>query len=153
LEVLAAVGFALLVIIILVEGQKMSSIVPVVGLFAAAEFRLMPSVARKLMAIQSLRYGIPAINNLYTDFQLDVPKPVSIDNNVATKSFPEKDICLSNISYYYPSASTAALVDISITINKGDSIGFIGPSGSGKSTLADLIFGLLAPDINQVIVD
>jgi ABC-type multidrug transport system fused ATPase/permease subunit len=153
LEVLAVVGFALLVVIMLSEGREMSSIVPVVGLFAAAAFRLMPSVARILMAVQSLRYGIPAINNLHADFQLELPETVSSDGDVGARSFPEKDICLSNISYNYSNASAAALVDISITINKGDSIGFIGPSGSGKSTLVDLILGLLSPDKGQVIVD
>ena len=153
LEVLAVVGFALLVVIMLGEGREMSSIVPVVGLFAAAAFRLMPSVARILLAVQSFRYGIPAINNLHTDFQLDLPEPVSSSGDVGARSFPEKDICLSNISYNYPDASAAALVDISITISKGDSVGFIGPSGSGKSTLVDLTLGLLSPDKGQVIVD
>ena len=153
LEVLAVVGFALLTVIMLAEGREMSSIVPVVGLFAAAAFRLMPSVARILMAVQALRYGIPAINNLHTDFQLDLPEPVSSGGNVGARPLPEKDICLSNVSYNYPSASASALVDISITISKGDSVGFIGPSGSGKSTLVDLILGLLSPDKGQVIVD
>jgi ABC-type bacteriocin/lantibiotic exporter with double-glycine peptidase domain len=38
------------------------------------------------------------------------------------------------------------LNDISLSINAGDSIGFIGESGSGKSTLIDLLLGFLEPD-------
>jgi ABC-type multidrug transport system fused ATPase/permease subunit len=155
LEVLAVVGFALLVLIMLAQGREMSRIIPVTGLFAAAAFRLMPSVSRILVAVQGLRYGIPAINNLYTDFQLNTSEPVpsSSDTNVGAQTVPKGKICLSNISYNYPDASAAAVIDISLSINKGDMIGFIGPSGSGKSTLVDLILGLLSPDKGQVLVD
>jgi ABC-type multidrug transport system fused ATPase/permease subunit len=153
LEVLAVVGFVLLVLIMLAQGRQMSSIVPVMGLFAAAAFRLMPSVARILISVQALRYGIPAINNLYADFQLHIPEAVPVSANASSHSIPKEDIRLSNISYNYPDASAAAVVDISLSIIKGNSIGFIGPSGSGKSTLVDLILGLLSPDKGQVIVD
>jgi ABC-type multidrug transport system fused ATPase/permease subunit len=46
-----------------------------------------------------------------------------------------------------------ALDDLSLRIQKGESIGFIGPSGSGKSTLVDVVLGLLTPSPGQVLVD
>jgi ATP-binding cassette subfamily F protein uup len=40
--------------------------------------------------------------------------------------------------------------DLSLTIMRGDRIGFIGPNGAGKSTLLKLILGELAPDSGTV---
>jgi ABC-type multidrug transport system fused ATPase/permease subunit len=60
---------------------------------------------------------------------------------------------IKNISYKYPEVNASALSNVSFTIKKGQSIGFIGPSGSGKSTLVDLILGLLAPENGQILAD
>ena len=38
-----------------------------------------------------------------------------------------------------------ALDQISLRIQEGETVGFIGPSGAGKTTLVDLILGLLKP--------
>lgn len=153
LELLAVVGLALLVLIMLAQGREVSSIVPTMGLFAIAAFRMMPSVNRILKAIQSLRYGLPAINRLHEDFQLSDPKPVSVSKNANTRTELQKEICLTDITYNYPDTENSALVKVTIKIQQGDSIGFIGPSGSGKSTMIDVILGLLAPDVGQVIID
>jgi ABC-type multidrug transport system fused ATPase/permease subunit len=153
LELLGVIGFVLLVLIMLGQGRNMTSIVPTVGLFAAAAFRLIPSVNRILAAVQSLRFGLPAINKLYEDFQLLVPEPTAATRACKDSSILKKEICLAGISYKYPETPNAALVDVSIKIKQGESVGFIGPSGSGKSTLVDLILGLLTPDAGQVLVD
>jgi ABC-type multidrug transport system fused ATPase/permease subunit len=60
---------------------------------------------------------------------------------------------LRNVSYTYPKASIPALSDISLTINKGESIGLVGTSGAGKSTLVDLILGLIKPSSGGIFVD
>lgn len=153
LELLAVTGLVLLVLIMMAQGQKVSSIVPTMGLFAIAAFRMMPSVNRILNAIQSLRYGLPAINHLFEDFQLS---PVRLDNASITDKYPIallKDICLSDITYNYPESDTSALVNVNIKIQQGKSVGLIGQSGSGKSTSIDIIMGLLSPNLGQVLVD
>jgi len=155
LELLAVAGLALLVQTMLTQGREMINIVPTLGLFAAAAFRLMPSVNRILTALQSLRYTHVVINTLYEEFKLEVSEPDAILGKAAEETAPafQKEIRLSAISYSYPSASAEALHDLSIVIRKGESVGFIGPSGSGKSTLVDVILGLLPPDAGNVIVD
>ncbi|MES9857787.1 MAG: ABC transporter ATP-binding protein [Sedimenticola sp.] len=153
LELLAVVGLALLVLAMLTQGREISSIVPTMGLFAVAAFRLMPSVNRILNAIQSLRYGMPAIDKLYEDFQLAVVKPEAFSKVNHNSAELQKEICLSSITYNYPDSPFSALDNVSIKIQQGKSIGLIGPSGSGKSTLVDVILGLLTPDSGLVIVD
>ncbi|MBQ7488633.1 MAG: energy-coupling factor transporter ATPase [Clostridia bacterium] len=48
---------------------------------------------------------------------------------------------------------TAALQDISFTIEDGEFVGLIGHTGSGKSTLVQHLNGLLQPDSGRVFVD
>lgn len=151
LELLAVTGLAILVFTMLAQERAMDSIVPTLGLFAAAAFRLMPSVNRVITALQSMRFSRPAINTLHEEMKLEVYEPEAKNLNSASE-FKEK-LQLNNISYTYPSASAPALKGVSIIIGKRESVGFVGASGAGKSTLVDVILGLLAPDTGQVIVD
>lgn len=50
-------------------------------------------------------------------------------------------VCLKNITYSYARGNSAAIDDISLEINKGETIAIVGVSGSGKSTLIKAILG------------
>lgn len=150
LELLAVVGLAILVISMLQQGRELAIIVPTLGLFTAAAFRLMPSVNRILGSVQSLRYGLPVINTLHEELKLARPEPPS---HLSSKNPLQQSICLKNITYSYPNSSKPALSEASFLIQKGESVGLIGPSGSGKSTLVDITLGLLTPASGTVSVD
>lgn len=151
LELLAVTGLVLLVLSMVSQGLDMASIVPTLALFAAAAFRLMPSVNRVLSAMQALRYGLPVINTLYEELKQEVPDSASQNaNDVPTF---RREIRLTDISYTYHGALTPALNGLSLSIKEGEFVGFIGSSGSGKSTLVDVILGLLPSDIGKIEVD
>lgn len=150
-ELLAVTGLGILVLSMLVQGRDMTSIVPTLGLFAAAAFRLMPSINRVLSSVQALRYRLPVVNTLYEELKLFSPEPASQQTN-RTEVF-KNELRLSAISYYYPASTLPALDGITISIREGESVGLIGVSGSGKSTLVDLILGLLTPRAGLVEVD
>lgn len=56
-------------------------------------------------------------------------------------------IKLKNVTFGYK--DIPALKNISVNINKGDSIALIGPNGSGKSTLLKLIAAIVYPDYGE----
>lgn len=61
-----------------------------------------------------------------------------------------------NLKYLYSVGTpfeTAAIDDISFSVEKGDLIGVIGHTGSGKSTLIQHLNGLLQPHKGKVFVD
>lgn len=151
LELLAVVGMALLVLGMLAQGRDMAHIVPTLGLFAIAAFRLMPSVSRILGAVQALRFGLPVINTLHEELKFVALKSVAQSPcGIVTL---QQGIRLADISYTYPRAPKPAVHSLNITIQKGESVGFIGPSGAGKSTLVDILLGLLTPDAGKISVD
>jgi ABC-type multidrug transport system fused ATPase/permease subunit len=154
LELLAVVGLATLVITMLAQGRELATIMPTLGLFAAAAFRLMPSVNRTLSAAQALRYSLTAVNTLYDELEFASVETAGTQKRRST-AIPtfQTDIRLVDVRYIYPSAATPALDGLTLCIRRGESAGFVGPSGSGKSTLVDVILGLLTPCEGKVLVD
>ncbi len=150
LEMLAVTGLACLVLVMIWQGKPLGTLLPTIGLFAAAAFRFMPSVNRVILALQSVRFSLPVIDTLHSELQLlDANKPP-----LPGVPFPfQKKLCLENISFNYPGTESFALKDVSLSISKGSSVGFVGGSGAGKSTLVDILLGLLAPAIGAVTVD
>jgi ABC-type multidrug transport system fused ATPase/permease subunit len=150
LELLGVVGLAALVFTLLLQSRPLDTMVPTLGLFAAAAFRLMPSVTKVLTAIQSLRFADPVIRTLAAELgQLQSSPAVQRSGD-----FPlRRSLRLDNVSYAYPGTADAALKDVNLTIRQGSSVGFVGGSGAGKTTLIDLVLGLLSPTSGAVRVD
>jgi ABC-type multidrug transport system fused ATPase/permease subunit len=151
LEVLAVSSLGILVVVMLAQGRSMSAIVATLGLFGAAAFRLLPSVNRVLLSVQSLRYGLPAIDSLNKELLLGSTP----ENSERRRSIAEflRGIEVDRISYYYPDTTNPALEEVSLSIPKGSSVGIIGESGSGKSTLIDIILGLHTPSSGRILLD
>ena len=150
LELLAVTGFAVLVLSLVAQGRQLDTIVATVALFAAAMFRLIPSVNRILGALQSLGHGALSIDALHAEFRLAPPEPTRAD----ARPGPMQDALeLRGIGWTHAGAAAPALADVSLRILRGECVGLVGASGAGKSTLVDIVLGLLPPQAGQVLVD
>jgi ABC-type multidrug transport system fused ATPase/permease subunit len=150
LELLAVSGLAMLVLTMLAQGRAPEAMLPTLGLFAAAAFRLMPSVNRMLAAVHSLRFGLPVIDTLHAELKLAAPEPTCRHSSFTPF---RAALELKQVTYTYSGATEPALKNISLAIQRGESVGFVGTSGAGKSTLVDILLGLLTPDSGAVRVD
>lgn len=150
LEVLAVGGLTLLAFVILEQGKSPTTVLATLGLFAAAAFRIMPSINRAVGAMQSLRYSRPTVDALSREFH-QLEKRLVLDTGTPFEF--RNAIVLTAVQYQYPTTHKTTLSDINITIPRGGSVGFIGGSGAGKSTLVDIILGLLSPTSGTVTVD
>ncbi len=63
----------------------------------------------------------------------------------------EQQIELRDVSFSYGDAPV--LLDLNLTVKKGQTIALVGPSGGGKSTLADLLPRFYDPAAGQVLID
>ncbi len=150
LELLAVLALVLLIFVMTRDGKTFSSLVPVIGVFGAAAFRLMPSVNRIIGSIHNVRFAIPTIEILHDEFAQIQPPLVHL--NAGSVDF-KKEIQLKSVIYIYPECDALVLNQISLTVECGKTVGIIGGSGAGKSTLVDIILGLLTPVSGLVLVD
>jgi ABC-type multidrug transport system fused ATPase/permease subunit len=150
LELLAVGGLAALVLTMLAQGLAAPAILPTLGMFAAAAFRLLPSVNRILVVVQLLRYAKPVIDNVHAELSLPTPEA---DTRTSQEGPFDHTLEFHHVAYAYPGAARRALNDITLTIQRGESVGFVGSSGAGKSTLVDILLGLLTPVAGVVRVD
>lgn len=54
-------------------------------------------------------------------------------------------ISLSNVSFTYPGVDRPAVIDLDLTVERGELVAIVGENGSGKSTAAKLLAGLYEP--------
>lgn len=64
----------------------------------------------------------------------------------------EGRIEIKDVSLIYPNRSSAALSEISLSINQGMFVAFVGPSGAGKTSLADVVLGIIKPTSGSVTI-
>jgi ATP-binding cassette, subfamily B, bacterial PglK len=145
------------------QGQNLTAIL---GIFALASIRLLPAISNLVGNINTVRSNTFAIDKIFFDFK-EIEKgnivpesdygdrSASIDLNSFDKrllSFKEQ-IAIENLVFQYPAASKKSLDQISLTVQKGQSIGLIGKSGAGKTTLVDVLLGLFIPQSGDIKVD
>ncbi|KQQ05539.1 MULTISPECIES: ABC transporter ATP-binding protein [unclassified Rathayibacter] len=61
-------------------------------------------------------------------------------------------IRLDHVGYRYDS-DTIAIDDVSLDVQPGETIAFVGSSGSGKSTMLNLVLGFLRPTRGRILLD
>ncbi len=135
------------------DASNRSNLVPVLGLYAAAAFRLMPSVNRILNSLQAIRFAEPAVSLLYrelnhnssslTDEKLKLDRKISFNKNIEFR----------NVSFRFNEGSKFVFTEVNFEIKKGELVCIVGSSGAGKSTLIDIVCGLLKPTSGKVLVD
>lgn len=153
LEFLSVAGISMLAIFFVNHGGDLKSLLPTLGVFLAATFRLLPSTVKIVQLYGRIRFGTPSSNLLREELKqsknrFHEKKLFQINNN-----FNFDKLSLKNISFKYPNSNKNVLNNITLDINKGDKIGIVGSSGSGKSTFIDLITGLIAPTEGQIYLN
>ena len=150
-QMFTEVGLAtgLVTLIILSLSGATENLTLLLGIFAIAAVRLLPSLRNIMASWSSIRYNRYTIDTLAecTDEELS---PVT--HNEERIEF-HKSIELRNIEFGFEDATTPLLKELSLTINKGERVGIKGASGVGKTTLFNLILGLYRPTSGGIYID
>lgn len=151
LEYLAIICFTGVIYSFVDNDKDINFLIPLLGIFAATVFRLLPSANRIIVNLNSFRYGynvIKIIKKELTSYQTN-----SITSSIEKNNFNFNNINLENVKFQYGEERKVIFKDLSFKISRGDVIGIYGPSGSGKSTLIDIICGLLKQNEGSIKVN
>jgi ATP-binding cassette, subfamily B, bacterial PglK len=151
LDAIAFGGIVLMVLYLLQRGEGFEAIVPTMGLYALAGYRLMPSLQLVFHGLTNIRFNSAALENLAEYLPSE---PVDLDGRTPVAPLPlERSIRFRDVWFQYPTAKEPLFRGLDLTIEAGTSTAFVGPTGSGKSTLGDLVMGLLQPDRGTIEID
>ncbi len=155
LETSLVLFVALFVTVATTSGRPSQESLAVLGMFAYAALRILPSLNRVVLEINDLRYGAAAAADVFRDLVLmeetreQSPTPIGESTGVTLRG----SIRLEAVSYRYPDTDRDALAHVTVEIGRGEAVGIVGPTGGGKSTLVDIILGLLPVEAGRVLVD
>ncbi|TGE15559.1 ABC transporter ATP-binding protein [Hymenobacter elongatus] len=150
IEMVAILGVLTIFLYAIYIPNSSTNLITLVGLFAAAAYRLMPSVNRMLMAMVQLKQCQYTIENL--ELYREPKYQASQSQEQVDLSFRQA-ITLDNLVFSFPEAPTPALRGVSLTVEKGQKVGFIGSSGSGKTTLMNLLLRFYTEQQGHILVD
>lgn len=143
LEIAFILAIAGIAGVLVLMGQQ-DQIVSVLGVFAAASVRLMPTLTRITANVATTRSGsaglrimVEALDDLRSEGE---HQPLAKTSEVVSG-----DITVTDLTFRFPDSSMNVLDGISLTIPENSTTAFVGSSGAGKSTLLDLLLGLLTP--------
>jgi ABC-type multidrug transport system fused ATPase/permease subunit len=150
LEAVAFTGIIIFLLVLLKSGKSFTNIIPIIGLYTLAGYRLMPALQQIYHSISNLRFSKNSLDLLHKDisnFKLDKQKKnesILIFNN---------SIKLTNIFFSYPNSNQNTLKGLSLAIPSQSKVGIVGSTGCGKTTLIDIILGLLDPNEGSISID
>ena len=150
IELVAILGVVTIFLYALYFANGSAGLIGLIGLFAAAAYRLMPSVNRMLTALMQIKQYQYTIYHLstYEEPQFnEAPHPHQIP-----LTFNES-IDFKDIAFTFPKNSQPALNAITLHIRKGEKIGFIGSSGSGKTTLMNVLLRFYTEQQGSICID
>tara|TARA_B100001057_G_scaffold458674_1_gene508144 strand:+ start:1870 stop:3597 length:1728 start_codon:yes stop_codon:yes gene_type:complete len=145
LEFVIVLIFIIAIFFLINDNKVISEIIVILGVFAFASFRLLPTIVKIIKSFQTIKYNLPVLDLIYNEFEEARKKTNKNISDKLNNNFKFKNLNLNNLNYFYKSNNDKKIIlsDINLNINCGDKIGIKGKTGSGKTTLINLIIGLL----------
>ena len=133
--------------------QDAAHAVATLAIFLAAGTRIAPAVLRvqqgSVLIRGSMGQAEPTLSLIEALGSTPIIENIDDEVDVIHEGF-SSDIRVENVTLTYPSKSTPAITNVSLTIPSGKSVAFVGPSGAGKTTIIDILLGVLLPDDGSV---
>lgn len=142
---------ALILVLLKSNDSNLTAVLPVMGTFGVAAFKLLPSFQQMYSGAAQIRSHISAFIALKIDLESAL-----VNKHSFTKINPAEklngNIFVDNISFSYKGSDKNVIKGITFDIPYKSSIGIVGFSGSGKSTLLDILIGCLSVEHGSVSV-
>lgn len=148
IELVGYIGLIVLSISLVIILNDIEKILPILGLYGFAAYRMLPAAQNIYKAFSQLNFTSNVFGKISEDFDL-----LENNHNIKRKNIDfYNHIEFKNIYYSYDSKNII-FNNFNMVVKKNTFIGVVGKSGCGKSTFLDLISGLLFPDSGEILVD
>lgn len=149
-EAVGYTGLILIALFLMLKRNDIAHVLPAMGLYGFAAFRMLPAMQIMYRGMAKLKFSSSALETIYRDLSL----PEEPQSTNAEMLRPLSEIRLDAVSFAYPSAPAAPILDnFDLRIAAGSSIAIVGRTGAGKSTLMDILLGLLIPQAGTLRID
>ena len=155
IETLAFGTVVLIVVYLIAMDRDFGNIVPVLGVYAFAGYRLMPALQQIFQGVTAFRFYSSALDSILNDVEDSSVLPLNWAQSVSTDEPMRltKELQLVDLTFRYPESDKPAINNVTLTIPANSTIGLVGTTGSGKTTLVDVVLGLLRPQAGEIRVD
>jgi len=149
LEFFTIIIFCSITIVLTNTTKDNDALIIILGIYTAAIFKILPSISRIIVSLQSIIYSKPSIEILK-----DVLKDESFNQKTnIEKIYLNQKIELVDIIFNFKKNVTSELKIKRLIIPKNKITGIFGNSGAGKSTIINILLGLIKPKKGAVLVD
>ncbi len=127
--------------------------IAVLSVFIAASSRISPAVLRLQQGALTIKSNIGTAGPtlvLIEELGILFNQSAVINSFSTDHSGFSARISVSDVSVTYKPNRVPAVNKISLEVEPGSIVAFVGPSGAGKTTLTDLILGVINPDTGRI---
>ena len=154
LEILSISLILIITLYFLILEKNLNSFLPFLTLIVVSIIRLVPSFNTISTSLSVYKSNCPSVSVVLEEITKaeheNSKKGKTIIDDVKKKFENFEKLKLDKISYNYPESKIKTIKDISLTINKNQTVGITGKTGSGKSTLFLIMLGLLRPNEGSI---
>ena len=151
LELLSVTTILIISIVLIYQNVILSEILILIGVFVFATVRMLPSVAKIIRSMQTIRFNNVVVEKIYDEINYESSSELKANQNLTKIDF--KKLQINNVSYNYPKNDNAVLKNINLEILKNKHLGFVGKTGSGKTTLINIICGFIKISTGKIILN
>ena len=134
--------------------QDAGHAVGTLAIFLAAGTRIAPAILRVQQGLLSIRSSAgSALPTLDLAESLANIKASEVKESETLETEHEGfagSIEIRDATFTYPGKSEPAISNVSLRVNPGSFVAFVGPSGAGKTTIVDILLGILPPQSGSV---
>jgi ABC-type multidrug transport system fused ATPase/permease subunit len=156
IEVATVCGLVLGALYLSGRGRDSGQWIAQLSFIGLAAYRLLPALQQAFNAIVRIRADSPAFEGIGADLRLaraheSIGRAAVID--ASWRGRPLHEIRMESVSLRHAANGPNAILEVTLRIPAGVTVGVVGANGSGKTTLVDVLTGLLAPQSGRVEID
>ena len=150
-ETMAVIAIVLVTYFLAKNTNNLVEILPLLGIYAGAAFKLLPSANRILNTFNVFKFSQNSVSVILEE--LNEEQSDLIDNSSKKITNKVNKIKFQNVSFKYENREKYLFRNINFEIEAGKKIFITGKTGAGKSTLINLILGLLKTSSGEILID